>query len=126
MDTETDEDQKEFSTGHSHSLTTQPSTLSGITDSNTSPDGVLEEAVKDQKAEWEKATKACAKERDEAQRGISGALKKVHKATTKYSQDQESAVTKDIQQLFEKAKEMESNAIEMVEWRTEFDAEQKK
>eukprot|EP00957_Ditylum_brightwellii_P066934 5080243-Ditylum_brightwellii.AAC.1 len=28
-----------FSTGQLHSSTTQPSTLSGITDSNTSPDG---------------------------------------------------------------------------------------
>eukprot|EP00957_Ditylum_brightwellii_P108767 8297158-Ditylum_brightwellii.AAC.1 len=85
-----------------------------------------EKAVQDQKAEWEKETKACAKERDEAQCDISGALEKLHEATAKCSQYQESAVTQDIQQLFKKAKEMKSNAIEMVEWRMEFDAEQKK
>eukprot|EP00957_Ditylum_brightwellii_P160897 12250030-Ditylum_brightwellii.AAC.1 len=60
----------------------------------------LEEAVKDRKAEWEKETKAHAKERDEAQRDISGALEKLHEVTAKCSQDQESAVTQDIQQLF--------------------------
>eukprot|EP00957_Ditylum_brightwellii_P186505 14199781-Ditylum_brightwellii.AAC.1 len=42
------------------------------------------------------------------------------------SQAQEIAVSQDIQQLFEKAKEMESNVIKMVEWHTEFNAEQKK
>jgi hypothetical protein len=86
----------------------------------------LEKAVQDQKAEWEKETKARAKERDDAKRDISGALEKLNAVTTKCSQDQESAVTQDIQQLFEKAKEMENNAIEMVAWRTEFDADQKK
>eukprot|EP00957_Ditylum_brightwellii_P093392 7111535-Ditylum_brightwellii.AAC.1 len=85
-----------FLTGQSHSSTTHASTLSGITDSNTSPDGAtmqpsLEKAVQDQKAEWEKETKARAKERDEAQRNISGALEKLHEATAKCSQDQESA-----------------------------------
>jgi hypothetical protein len=86
----------------------------------------LEEAVKDQKAEWDKETKACAKERDEAERDISSVLEKLHKVTAKCSQDQESAATQDIHQLFEKAKEMESNAIEVAEWCTELDAEQKK
>eukprot|EP00957_Ditylum_brightwellii_P130811 9978405-Ditylum_brightwellii.AAC.1 len=109
MDTATDKDQKEqpdteedhlsncwkaqpqsvyskFSTVRSNSSTTQPSTLSRITDSNTSPAGVamqligtylldkahkqlqaLEEAVKDQKAKWEKEAKTRTKERDEAE-----------------------------------------------------------
>eukprot|EP00957_Ditylum_brightwellii_P158428 12058509-Ditylum_brightwellii.AAC.1 len=51
----------------------------------------LEKAFKDQKAEWEQETKARAKERDEAQRDISEALEKLHEATAKCSQDQESA-----------------------------------
>eukprot|EP00957_Ditylum_brightwellii_P043729 3316003-Ditylum_brightwellii.AAC.1 len=74
----------------------------------------LNQAAQDQKAEWEKEAKVCAKERDNAEQEISSALEKLQNAANQ-TNSQGSVLSTEIQQLLKKTNEMEKKATEMAE-----------